>query len=101
MYRRKVPTGRRHDMSMGMEVGVFMAYAAGILIVYLAGRFLLVPLEWAGKILLNSVVGGVLILLINWFGGGLGLFVPLNVWTAATVGVLGVPGLVMLLIFFL
>ena len=88
------------EMSLGMEVGIFLAYAAGMLIVYLAGRFLLVPLRWTGRILINSAVGGVLILLINRLGAGLGLFVPLNALTALTTGVLGVPGLIMLLIFF-
>lgn len=88
-------------MTMGMEVGIFLAYAAGMLIVYLTGRFLLVPLELTGKILLNSIVGGLLIILLNWLGSGLGVFVPLNVFTALTVGVLGVPGLVMMIVFFL
>ena len=87
-------------MSMGMEVGIFLAYAAGMLIVYLAGRFLLVPLKWTGRIMINSAAGGVLILMINWLGAGLGVFVPLNLITALTVGILGVPGLVMLLVFF-
>lgn len=87
-------------MSMGLEAGIFLAYAAGMLIVYLAGRFLLVPLRWTGKLLANSAAGGVLILLLNWMGSGMGIFVPLNVWTAVTAGVLGVPGIIMMLIFF-
>ena len=92
---------RRECMTMGMEVGIFLAYAAGMLIVYLAGRFLLVPLELTGKILLNSIAGGLLIILLNWLGSGFGVFVPLNVFTALTVGVLGVPGLVMMIVFFM
>jgi inhibitor of the pro-sigma K processing machinery len=50
--------------------------------------------------MINSAAGGVLILMINWLGAGLGVFVPLNLITALTVGILGVPGLVMLLVFF-
>ena len=88
-------------MSMGLEAGIFLAYAAGMLAVYLAGRFLLVPLAWIGKILMNSIIGGVLIILIDWICGGMGVFVPLNIFTALTVGVLGVPGLAMLIVFFL
>lgn len=88
-------------MSMGMEVGIFLAYAMGMLLVYLAGRFLLVPLKWLVRILINSLVGGVIICLINFMGGELGVFLPMNPLTAVIVGILGIPGVVMLIIFFM
>lgn len=88
-------------MSMGMEVGIFLAYALGMLLVYFAGRFLLVPLKWMGRLLINSLAGGVIIFLLNLLGGSLGLFLPLNFLTAVIVGMLGVPGVIMLIIFFL
>lgn len=88
-------------MSMGMEIGIFLAYAMGMLLVYFAGRFLLVPMKWLGRILLNSIVGGIVILLINLLGGELGVFLPLNLMTAVIVGILGVPGIIMLIILFL
>ncbi len=87
-------------MSMGMEVSIFLAYAAGMLLVYLAGRYLLAPLKWTGHLLVNSLLGGVLILLINFLGARLGIFLPLNPATAVTAGVLGVPGIVCMLMFF-
>lgn len=87
-------------MSIGMEVGIFLAYALGMLIVYFTGRFLLVPLKWIVRMILNSVVGGIVILLINYFGASLGMLLPLNPITAAIIGILGVPGLLMLGIFF-
>ena len=87
-------------MSMGIEVAVYLAYAFAVLMVYVFGRFFLVPLKWVLCWLANSVVGGVVIILINYFGGMWGIFVPLNIATAVTAGILGVPGIIALVIFF-
>lgn len=85
-------------MSMGMEVGVFLAYAFGMLMVYVFGRFLLVPLKWIVWCVVSSLAGGAVILLIN---GLAGFVIPLNIITAAIAGILGVPGVIMLTVFFL
>ena len=52
-------------MSFGLEVGIFAAYAAGLFLIYILGKLLIVPLKWAGRLALNSLIGGALILLIN------------------------------------
>ncbi len=87
-------------MSMGMEVAVFLAYASGMLLVYVLGRFLLVPLKWMLIFLVSSAAGGVVILLLNLLCGTCGLFIPVNIFTAGTAGVLGLPGIIMLVLFF-
>lgn len=87
-------------MSFGLEVGIFIAYAAGLFLIYLMGRFLLVPLKWAGRLVLSGLIGGVFIVLVNVIGGNWGIFVPLNILTAAITGVLGLPGAICLLLFF-
>ena len=86
---------------MGMEVGVFLAYAFGVLMVYVMGRFLLVPLKWIAVCLISSAVGGVAVILLNIFCGRFGLFIPLNIFTAGIAGLLGVPGIIMLTVFFI
>lgn len=83
-----------------MEMGIFLAYAAGILLVYLCGRFLLVPLKWILKILVSSLLGGIALCLINGIGGIFGIFVPLNPVTAVIAGVLGIPGVLLMILFF-
>jgi len=88
-------------MSMGIEVGVFLAYAFGMLMIYVFGRFFLVPLKWMTCCIISSIIGGAVIILINLLGGTYGLFVPLNIITAIITGVLGVPGLILLIVFFL
>lgn len=87
-------------MSMGMEVCIFLAYAAGMLVVYLIGRYMLIPLKWTGRLMMNSLFGGIIIFVINYIGGNLGILLPLNIFTAGITGILGVPGLVMLLVYF-
>lgn len=87
-------------MSMGMEIGVFLAYAFALLMVYVFGRFLLMPLKRMAGWLVSSLLGGIVIILVNYFGATYGLFVPLNLITAVVTGILGVPGIVLLAIFF-
>ncbi len=77
-----------------------MAYAAGLFLIYLLGKFLIVPLKWVGRLILSSIIGGVFILALNLVGGHWGIFLPLNLLTAAITGLLGIPGVVLLLLFF-
>ena len=88
-------------MSMGMEVGVFLAYAFGVLMVYALGRFLLVPLKWIAVCIVSSAAGGAAIIFLNMLCGTLGYFIPLNIFTAGIAGLLGVPGIIMLTVFFI
>lgn len=83
-------------MSMRMEICVFLAYAAGMLMIYIAGRFLLVPLKWTGRLLANSIAGGLIIVLINFVCANRDFLLPLNPITALTAGILGVPGIVLM-----
>ncbi|MCQ4635489.1 pro-sigmaK processing inhibitor BofA family protein [Anaerovorax odorimutans] len=87
-------------MSFGLEAGIFVAYAAGLFLIYILGKLLIVPLKWAGRMLISSMIGAVLIILINILGGKWGLFVPLNPLSAVIIGILGVPGAIGLLLFF-
>ena len=50
------------------------------------------------KLALNSLIGGAAILLVNALGAQWDIFIPLNILNALIVGVLGLPGAVLLLI---
>lgn len=86
------------SMGMGLEIGILLAYAFGVLIIYFLGYFLLVPAKILLRVLLNSFIGGAAILLINGIGAFWGIHIPLNILTAVTVGVLGIPGVFILLL---
>ena len=87
-------------MDFGLEAGIFLAYAAGLFLIYIFGRLLIVPVKMLLKLLASSVAAGIILLLINAAGGVIGIMVPVNIATAAVTGVLGVPGVLALLIYF-
>ena len=87
---------------LGLELSVFLTYAGALLLILLLGKIFLWPLKLVGKLLISSLVGGILILVVNLIAGMFGLLlIPLNIITAVVVGVLGIPGVILLLILFL
>lgn len=82
-------------MSMGAEIGVLLAYAFGLLLLYIVGYMFLGPVRLLLRLALNSLAGGIIILLVNWAGSFWDLHIPLNIISAFCVGVLGVPGVVL------
>jgi inhibitor of the pro-sigma K processing machinery len=86
----------------GLQASVFLTYVGAILLVFLLGKIFLWPLKLVLKLVVSSIIGGALILLINLAAGFFGLLlIPLNLLTALVVGVLGIPGVLLLLILFL
>ncbi|MHC1722620.1 MAG: pro-sigmaK processing inhibitor BofA family protein [Aminipila sp.] len=83
-------------MDTGMEVIIFLAYAAGLLIIFLLAKFFAFSGKIILKILINSICGGIILIVINLIGASFGLHLPLNVITGFGVGTLGIPGIVLL-----
>lgn len=57
-----------------------------------------VPLKALFKLIINSVLGGLLIFIINLIGAVWNFHIGLNIVTAILVGILGIPGAVLLVI---
>ncbi|MGI6731859.1 MAG: pro-sigmaK processing inhibitor BofA family protein [Anaerovoracaceae bacterium] len=85
-------------MEMSTEIGILLAYAFGIFALYVVGYMFLVPIKILLRLALNSVLGGLLIILINFGGIPWDIHIPLNVLTAIIVGILGIPGAIVLAI---
>ncbi|MBR5316115.1 MAG: pro-sigmaK processing inhibitor BofA family protein [Firmicutes bacterium] len=83
---------------MDIEMGVFLTFGGALILILLLGRVLLIPLKLLGKLVLNSILGAVIVMVINFVGMSFGLVIPLNIINAVIVGVLGIPGAIMLLI---
>ena len=81
-----------------MDDGTILAYLAGIIIIFLLGRLFIIPLKLICKLILNSILGGVLIFVINLIGAIWDFHIGLNVVTAIFVGILGIPGSVVLIL---
>jgi inhibitor of the pro-sigma K processing machinery len=85
-------------MDMHMEIGILLAYAFGVLVLYVIGYVFLVPIRILLKLIANSVVGGIFILIVNFAGAPFGVLIPLNLFTSVLVGILGVPGALLIFI---
>ncbi|MFR9192988.1 MAG: pro-sigmaK processing inhibitor BofA family protein [Anaerovoracaceae bacterium] len=83
---------------MGLDIGIFLTYVGAILLIFIFGRIFVWPMKVVIKLALNSLIGGAAILLVNALGAQWDIFIPLNILNALIVGVLGLPGAVLLLI---
>lgn len=61
-------------------------------------RLFSAPLKVALRVLINSVLGFGALWLLNLTGGVIGIALGLNIFNSLTVGILGVPGLFLLLL---
>lgn len=70
-----------------------------ICFVFLFGRILITPLKIILKILVNSVLGVILLYIINYIGELFGgFYIGINIWTSLITGILGIPGVVLLIL---
>jgi inhibitor of the pro-sigma K processing machinery len=83
---------------MSNNLIILLAWIAGIIIVFAFGKALKVPLKFAIKLLINGIIGGIVILLINLLGQYFEFHISLNVFSALIVGTLGLPGVILLII---
>jgi len=87
---------------LGLELSVLLTYAGAIVLIFLLGKILLWPLKLVLKLVVSSLVGGILLLGLNLAAGLFGLLlIPVNLLTALVTGILGIPGVVFLLLVFL
>lgn len=75
-----------------------MAFAAGFILLLVFSGLFLRPLKVVMKLVLNTLLGALALLLANLIGGLAGFHIAVNVYTAFIVGVLGIPGFVLLVI---
>ena len=74
-----------------MEVNSIIVYLACIIFLFIIGRFFIIPLKSIAKIIGNSILGGILIFIVNAIGSLFSFHIGLNIGTAIITGILGVP----------
>lgn len=77
---------------------IILAWIIGVLIILAFGKAMLLPLKVIARLAMNGILGGIAILLINLIGNSLGFTISLNVISALVVGILGLPGIILLVI---
>lgn len=75
-----------------------LTYLACICFLFIFGKVFIVPIKKILKLVINSILGGVTIYLINIIGGTFGFHIGLNIFTSVLIGLLGLPGAVCLII---
>ena len=75
-----------------------ITYLACICFLFIFGKVFIVPIKKILKLVVNSILGGTTIYLINLIGGSFGFHIGLNIFTSVLVGLLGLPGAVCLVI---
>lgn len=80
-----------------MEINI-LAYLTCICLIFIFGRIFIVPIKKILKLIINSVMGGIVIFLINIIGANFGFHIGLNLVTSILIGILGIPGVVCLII---
>ncbi|CCZ18833.1 pro-sigmaK processing inhibitor BofA [Clostridium sp. CAG:780] len=81
-----------------MEVKMLPIYVACIIGIIIVGKVFIVPIKIIGKLIINSILGVVLLYIINLVGALWQFHIGINVITALVVGILGIPGAVLLAI---
>ena len=82
---------------MDTVITVFLVIT-GIVLFSAFFKILKTPLKWALKLLLNAVMGFVSLFIINFLGSPLGIDLGINWINAVIVGILGFPGVILLLV---
>ena len=81
-----------------MEVKMLLIYVACIIGIIIVGKVFIVPIKIIRKLIINSILGVVLLYIINLVGALWQFHIGINVITALVVGILGIPGAILLAI---
>ncbi|MGR6837241.1 pro-sigmaK processing inhibitor BofA family protein [Syntrophomonas erecta] len=80
-------------------VNVIMAALFLLVILYIVAQVLMKPIKLLWKVLLNSAVGLILLLIVNYIGNYFDFSLPINIITILIAGFLGIPGILLLVCF--
>ena len=81
-----------------MDFNNIIMFLACIIFIFIFGKIFIVPIKIIVRLILNSIAGGILIYIINFIGSAFGFHIGLNVITSIFVGILGIPGAILLII---
>ena len=81
-----------------MESKVILTFIACILIILVFGKTFYLPIKRVLKLVANSVLGAFIIFVINLVGTSFEFHIGFNIFNAVVVGILGIPGAILLII---
>ena len=81
-----------------MDFNNIIAYIACIFFLFIFGKIFIVPIKTIAKLIINSILGGLIIFIINLIGSFFNFHIGLNLITSIFVGLLGIPGAIVIII---
>ena len=78
-----------------MEFSMVIAFFIGLVALYAIGKVVSLPMRLLWKLITNSIIGGIMLWVINLFGVGL----QINLINALIAGAFGIPGVIGLIIY--
>ena len=81
-----------------MDFNIIITFLTCIIVLFIFGKIFIMPLKSILKLIFNSILGGVCIYAINLIGANFGFHIGLNILTSMLVGILGIPGAILLII---
>ena len=81
-----------------MDTNTIIVYIACICFLFIFGKIFILPIKTMLKLLFNSILGAIIISIINWMGTIFNFHIGLNIVTSIIVGFLGIPGAILLVI---
>jgi len=85
--------------TLPVDFGVIAAYGLGIVLLYIVSRIFFMPLRLLWRLVYNAVIGGVMLWGLNFVGSHFGFTIAINPVTALVAGFLGIPGVILLVLF--
>lgn len=81
-----------------LSEGIVAAYGIGLIVIFIIIKIFYTPIKFMIKVMINSVFGGIILFVLNLVGNSFGMSIGINAFTALITGMLGAPGLSMLLL---
>lgn len=79
-------------------MAVTICLILGLLLLILFFKIIAKPIKWILKLLLNAFLGLIILVVVNYLGAFVGLKITIGWLSAIVAGVLGLPGVVLLLL---
>lgn len=78
---------------------IILAGILVLIILYVIAKVFMQPIKLLWKLLINSAIGIILLLIVNYIGGYFDFSLPINIITVLVAGFLGIPGILLLICF--
>ncbi len=81
-----------------MNTSNILIIAGCAIAIFVIGKIFLYPIKKILELIFNTIIGGALIYIINLIGASFGFHIGLNIITSLIVGILGIPGTILLIV---